>query len=257
MKRTALIFLLFTSFFCVAQKQFNYRAIYDLVYKTDSTTDNIKRDQLILLMSDNKESFFQSYNQFKKDSTGNPDILAVGSFVKEIIVIENTKKNINIHRSFDNINTYYEESIPDKWKLKNAESSVNGIKCKQATLKAYGRNWTACYSEDYPFQFGPYLFAGLPGLILSVEDDQKYYQFKLSSIKKENNVVADTPKAKEVSKIKFYELVYEADFSGKFFNNFRMETPEQHEEFRKKYLEAVKRKNTVPIDKSMRYLFNK
>lgn len=94
-------------------------------------------------------------------------------------------------------------------------------------------------------------------MILSVEDDQKYYQFKLSSIKKENNVVADTPKAKEVSKIKFYELVYEADFSGKFFNNFRMETPEQHEEFRKKYLEAVKRKNTVPIDKSMRYLFNK
>ena len=52
-------------------------------------------------------------------------------------------------------------------------------------------------------------------------------------------------------------MVYEQDFTGKIFNNFRMANPAEHEQFRKKYLEAMKRKNTLPIDKSMRYLFNK
>ena len=77
------------------------------------------------------------------------------------------------------------------------------------------------------------------------------------SFKKEDNSIAESAKVKELPKVKFYQMVYEQDFAGKFFNNFRMANPTEHEQFRKKYLEVMKRKNTFPIDKSMRYLFNK
>ena len=256
MKRT--IYLIFLTLFLnlYAQQQFNYKAVYELIYKTDSAGMYLNSD-LVLLMKNNENGYFRDYDRFKNDSIKSTEIRSVGAFINEIVTTNNQTKKIKIHRPFDNMNVFYSESIPTVWKLLGTESSINGIKCREATLQAYGRNWNACYSEDYPFQFGPYFFAGLPGLILSVEDDQKFYQFKLMSFKKEDNSIAESAKVKELPKVKFYQMVYEQDFAGKFFNNFRMANPTEHEQFRKKYLEVMKRKNTFPIDKSMRYLFNK
>lgn len=256
MKRT--IYLIFLTLFLniYAQQQFNYKAVYELTYKTDSV-GVYHNSEVVLLMKNNDNSYFRDYKRFKNDSIQSTEIRGVGAFINEIVTTNNQTKKINIHRNFENTDVFYTESIPMAWTLKNEESSINGIKCRKATLQTYGRNWNACYSEDYPFQFGPYFFAGLPGLILSVEDDQKFYQFKLMSFKKEDNTIRELAKAKELYKVKFYQMVYEQDFTGKFFNNFRMVNPTEQEQFRKKYLEAMKRKNTFPIDKSMRYLFNK
>ena len=257
MKNVFFLFFFLLSLKNYSQKIYTNKAIYELTYKTDST-GNYKKSQLVLLINDNKESFFQDYKRFKNDSVKNSEgIVGLSAFIGEMISINNSKQNIQISRNFENTNVYYIESIPNRWQIKNTESYVNGLKCREATLKTYGRNWTACYSEDYPFSFGPYLFAGLPGLILSVEDDQKFYQFKLQSLKKENNTTDNFTNGLEVSKIKFYEMIYDADFSGNFFNKFRMSDSNEQERLKKKYIETKKRQNTYPIDKSMRYLFDK
>lgn len=52
-------------------------------------------------------------------------------------------------------------------------------------------------------------------------------------------------------------MIYDADFSGNFFNKFRMSDSNEQERLKKKYIETKKRQNTYPIDKSMRYLFDK
>ncbi len=240
-----------------AQNTYNYKAIYELSYVKDSSSVKESKELLVLLLKDNQESFFQNYRQFKIDSTNTSEIKGVGVFIGEKIITNNSSKKIDISRNFNSVNTFYTEEIPEIWKIKKSETVINGIKCKEATLQAYGRNWTAYYSEDYPFQFGPYFFAGLPGLIVSIEDEQRFFKFKLISIRKENNVVRKIGNEKEVSKVKFYEMTYDSDFSGTIFNSFRMEDAAQQENLRIRYMEALKRKNTFPIDKSMRYIFNK
>lgn len=47
-----------------------------------------------------------------------------------------------------------------------------------------GRNWTAWFAKDIPIFEGPYYFHGLPGLIISIEDRDKNFNFRLTSIKK-------------------------------------------------------------------------
>lgn len=241
-----------------SQKSYTYKAVYELTYKQDSLGKDLK-SQLVLLINNNKESLFQDYKKFKNDSIAINlgEGKGVGAFISEVITTNHAQQKIYINRSFDNAPIYYTEPIPNRWTMKNTESSVNGIKCKEASLQAYGRNWTACYAEDYPFQSGPYFFAGLPGLIVRVEDDQQFYQFRLQSFKKESNVIEAFASGLEVKKIKFYEMIYNQDFSGNIFNTFKMEDAAAQDRMRKLYMENIKKKNTYPIDRSMRYLFNK
>ena len=45
------------------------------------------------------------------------------------------------------------------------------------------RKWFAWFTNEIPIQDGPYIFQGLPGLIVSISDDNNDYQFKLGEIK--------------------------------------------------------------------------
>jgi GLPGLI family protein len=43
---------------------------------------------------------------------------------------------------------------------------------ENATTKFGGRNWTAWFCEQIPFQEGPYKFRGLPALIFEISDNE-------------------------------------------------------------------------------------
>ena len=47
-----------------------------------------------------------------------------------------------------------------------------------------GRKWYAWFTQEIPFQDGPYKFKGLPGLIIKVEDAKGDYSFDLMQTKK-------------------------------------------------------------------------
>ncbi|KAF5278907.1 hypothetical protein FQR65_LT15503 [Abscondita terminalis] len=78
----------------------------------------------------------------------------------------------------------YEEANNIEWNLINEFRIINGYKTQKATTRKYGRNWTAWYSKDIPFPFGPYKFNKLPGLIVEVYDENKDYFFSMYSFRK-------------------------------------------------------------------------
>jgi hypothetical protein len=58
-----------------------------------------------------------------------------------------------------------------------------GYSAQKATTTLYKRKWTVWFTTDIPIQDGPYLFQGLPGLIIKAEDENKSVSFTLAGIK--------------------------------------------------------------------------
>lgn len=65
------------------------------------------------------------------------------------------------------------------WQLVEGTDTISTYVCQKATLKFRGRNYTAWFSTDIPVNDGPWKFSGLPGLILKVEDSDRYFSFTL------------------------------------------------------------------------------
>ena len=81
----------------------------------------------------------------------------------------------------------YRQSLPRiEWKLENEEKKIKGIRCLKATCRFGGRDWTAWYAPEYAMPYGPYLFNGLPGLIMQVVDKKKNFAFKFKGIERCN-----------------------------------------------------------------------
>ena len=57
-----------------------------------------------------------------------------------------------------------------QWSINEDEKQVVlGYACSKATTLYRGRTVTAWFSEDLPYDAGPYCFTGLPGLIMKIE----------------------------------------------------------------------------------------
>jgi GLPGLI family protein len=65
------------------------------------------------------------------------------------------------------------------WKLEPETKKIGEYSLKKATTNFGGRNWTAWFSPEIPFQEGPYKFRGLPGLIFELNDDKNDYVYSL------------------------------------------------------------------------------
>src|SRR5690625_6840867 len=78
----------------------------------------------------------------------------------------------------------------------------------KATTIFGGRHYVAWFTLEVPILDGPYVFSGLPGLILELYDTEEDYHFNLASIQplKENYVIdSETRNVKEVSKEEFIQ----------------------------------------------------
>ncbi|NML71110.1 GLPGLI family protein [Chryseobacterium sp. RP-3-3] len=75
------------------------------------------------------------------------------------------------------------ETMNLQWKLIPEFKTIMNYKTQKTTIAYSGRNWTAWFSKDIPFQNGPYKFGGLPGLILEMEDSTKSHYYIITAIK--------------------------------------------------------------------------
>ncbi len=57
-----------------------------------------------------------------------------------------------------------------------------GYTCHKATTEYRGRKYTAWYTTDIPISSGPYIFEGLPGLILAISDSKDHFNFTAIAI---------------------------------------------------------------------------
>ena len=99
---------------------------------------------------------------------------------------------------------------PDKldWIIKKDKKVIGGHNCQQAEVIYKNQKWIAWFSNDLPVQDGPFIFKGLPGLILMIEND--HYKFELLEIRKSKKECSPViENRKEIS----YEK-YESLFNG-------------------------------------------
>jgi len=86
----------------------------------------------------------------------------------------------------------YKEAINFNWKIESERSKIGEYQAQKATTEFGGRKWTAWFSEDLPFQDGPYKFYGLPGLIVKIEDANQNYSWVLKGNKTIENWEEET-----------------------------------------------------------------
>ena len=87
------------------------------------------------------------------------------------------------HDRFDLTNWKYEESIDTpRWVITDSVMVIDGINCVKATADYRGREWTAWFAPEIPFNEGPWKLWGLPGLIVRAYDSKGHYRFEAKSI---------------------------------------------------------------------------
>lgn len=162
---------------------------YLLQYKPiKASPDYLQKELFSLQISDDK-AYFISENKIKFDSlfmsefkknTGNinlsnPSLRQSGS---NFLIIQ-TYNYSQFYETVGMTLLSYRDPTIDNWKLSNETKIINSIVCKKAEVHFRGREWTAWYSTDIPFPYGPYKFSGLPGLIVKITDKKNDYDFEL------------------------------------------------------------------------------
>ena len=214
----------------------NYRAIYDYEYTKDSINSIIGKDILYLDISD-KNSFCFSYYTFQTDSlrsTPNGRVLW-GQLFSAAIIKDGVNATAFPHRrstfkitKFNNNDTVFIKDNIDQdiylyktlknefnWEITGNIKDINGYESYEAKCFFHGREWTVWFTPLIPINDGPWLFCGLPGLILEAKDKNDLFSFRLIRFTSLQNPITDwTERGKETNRIKFLKDKY------KFYRNY-------------------------------------
>ncbi len=195
MKKTFLLFIFISALFS-AQNRF----IYDYKFVADSTNKADVKSEMMYLDISEKGSKFYSREAYVSDSimtaTYEKEIKATGSM--NVIMKPMTRRGsvrYKIYKNYPNFETYSlsrigmdQYKIWDKrtisWKILSEKQKIGNWETQKATTEFAGRKWTAWFTEELPFQDGPYKFRGLPGLIVKLEDATQSHVFELKAVGK-------------------------------------------------------------------------
>lgn len=174
------IFTLIVLFTIALVQSQTHRFIYELQYKMDSTETTYDKLNMILDITP-KEVKFYGRNLMTTDSlnkkfgmnTSHTDMS--GQVVKRKINSFENENFINIK------NGYYSFKTTDKviWTISSETKKADSYTLQKATTQFGGRNWTAWFCKDIPFNEGPFKFRGLPGLIFELSDTQQNFIYHL------------------------------------------------------------------------------
>ncbi|WP_276835560.1 GLPGLI family protein [Chryseobacterium cucumeris] len=170
---------------------------YNFSYITDTLNiESVVSEPMILLANSNKSVYYsENYKAFsdgfkkqletaiKTGSIVEPGKL-LQSKVRHCVYKDNDSIYISNHLGND-FYTFRTENI--HWKIDNLITKViQGYKCTKAVAKVGKRIYIAWFTHEILVNDGPYKFKGLPGLILEVSDEKKYFNFEFLSITKTN-----------------------------------------------------------------------
>lgn len=98
-----------------------------------------------------------------------------------------TKERLSAIKLADGKYFSIEEKIPViEWAISEDTREIGGLTCQKATGRFRGRDYTAWFCSQLPFNNGPWKLGGLPGLILEAYDSKKEVVFSFVSV--ENNI---------------------------------------------------------------------
>lgn len=168
---------------------------YELKFRKDSTKlDDYTEAQTVLMVSD-KHLLFSDYNrlafdsindylasskQNKKDQKAREEWMqAIKKWTFFFVTLTDLEEQKTTVQTYDVLRSYeYTYPTPQMdWQLVSGDSIINQRACKKATCSFAGRNYIAWYTETIALPYGPYLFTGLPGLIMEIHDEGRNWIF--------------------------------------------------------------------------------
>ena len=181
MKTKILFFLLLG---ILSQAQTN-RFFYEYKFIPDSNNkEDVKKEMMLLDISKTGSSYY-SHDKFVSDSTSAAEVQKQINSGSGNISINRREKpgqvSYKVTKSYPDFKTYLfttistdkykvvEDKRPE-WKILPEKQKIGEYNAQKAVTSYGGREWTAWFSADIPFQDGPYKFYGLPGLIVKMED---------------------------------------------------------------------------------------
>ena len=79
---------------------------------------------------------------------------------------------------------YEEPAVPLNWQIVDQTKEYFGYTVQKATTSFAGRDYVAWFAVEIPINDGPYVFYGLPGLIVELYDTEEHYYFGLLKLEK-------------------------------------------------------------------------
>lgn len=175
---------------------------YKVSFLSDSTKKNRYRDGQTLLMISDDYTWFGDYYKIKADSVNNylakskknahdkkanDDFnMLVTKTTFDYIMLADLKSSQTTVQLRSPLNKYqYTYPTPQiQWTLLSGDTIINDLQCKKATCRYAGRNFIAWYAESMQLPYGPFVFSGLPGLVMKLYDDKLNWTFTNNGISK-------------------------------------------------------------------------
>nr|WP_292011376.1 GLPGLI family protein [Chryseobacterium sp.] len=246
--------LMVTFVFC--QKKFDvvFEADYKLNYKL-SKASNYKKTTTFALLINQEASFFKNMNKYIGDSLEVEKVdIPLNESMKYVTdfreTIGTTSAKLYVTTEINYADYSYEEINSISWKMKNEFKTILGFKCQKAETTKYGRTWTAWFTPEIPFQYGPYKFNGLPGLITELYDSRDDYRYTLYSFRKRKYTCksANTAmRAKATTKEQIWELLKNKIAGRMKVHEQFIENKEDLEMIRRNAVEAEKNYNPIEL----------
>jgi GLPGLI family protein len=161
------------------------RFFYEYKFIPDSNDKADVKTEMMFLDIDKSGSSYYSRDKYIADSTQRADLeKQLKAFSGNISVNKREKPgqvSFKVTKSYPDFKTYLFRSISSdaykikedqkpEWKIQPDKQKIGEYTAQKATTNYGGREWTAWFASDLPFQDGPYKFYGLPGLIVKIED---------------------------------------------------------------------------------------
>lgn len=245
------IFLLFFSMISFGQQKpemSRYEVNYLVKFQADTANAYAIQQEYVSLLIGDQISLFKSTQKAIYDSLTIAEVdrsnkAAKNGYVKiDLSQIPSAKFKPEVFKNGDQLTGYnellqtvYAYPIEEKitWKIFNETKIIQKYKCRKAIGKYKNREYIAWFTEEIPFSEGPYVFKGLPGLIVEVYDTKNYYHFGLIGFKKvEKPIIPTQPQIQtEYSKFVKARENFLADPSGVFESQTRFKIPAKDREW--------------------------
>lgn len=192
-------FCILIPFFVFSQKKAStYKVVYDHT-RIVGNGDIIPGEKTILLYNEKKAV---SWNDRSNISNTEPYSEKIDKSVfKTMFVYKNFDNSTSIFEANSNLlppnkRVFSDTLHPMKWEITGEEKIIDSIKCINAICFFRGRQYSAWFAPEIPINNGPWKFGGLPGLIISIADNEGKYAWKFKSLEVSNDGIPDTPSCK-------------------------------------------------------------
>ncbi len=195
MKRIAiyLIFLLIPVLDTAAQ---SYRVRYSYQYKTDMQSEGYRGDMDMRVDVSDGKAVWYSEKTYLRDSLMRLAFDADGEIINQEIyndLVDNYRSGEGMVTFLDFNGRKLTQCRKQMWVYINGDADLempqweitdettvsrDGYNVRKAVADYMGREWTVWYTEEIPLPYGPWLFHGLPGLVIMAVDSEELFIFR-------------------------------------------------------------------------------